>query len=59
MSGFSDAVQGRTAAHLGVDALLTKPFTPQELGKAMRKVLENEKPRLCETHAIPNELENG
>jgi CheY-like chemotaxis protein len=45
MSGFSDAIQGRTATQLGVDALLTKPFTVQELGKAVREAFGRKSPQ--------------
>lgn len=36
MSGFSEAIQGRSAKQLGVDALLAKPFTAADIATAIR-----------------------
>ena len=39
MSGFSQAIQGRGASEIGVDAILAKPFTSRELAAAVSAAL--------------------
>ena len=40
MSGFSEAIQGRTASQLGVDAVLSKPFTATDIATAIRSACD-------------------
>ncbi len=42
MTGYSELVQGRTSVELGIDKLLPKPFTLDELGRTLREALDAE-----------------
>jgi CheY-like chemotaxis protein len=44
MSGFSEAIQGRSASQLGVDALLAKPFTAVDIATAIRAACDAKPP---------------
>ncbi|HEY3451147.1 MAG TPA: DUF3365 domain-containing protein [Myxococcales bacterium] len=39
MTGYSEAVQGKTPAELGIDKVLLKPFSLDEMAKALRETL--------------------
>ncbi len=44
-TGFSEKISSQTAAEMGINHFVTKPFSPRELATLIRKLLDNEQSR--------------